>query len=429
MRIEPGNFLYQSHSHLGIRRRHGTKYGSGGLPPKFSGFFTPLSYLRSLNSPSDMSSPGSQHIVHIGAKKDSAVLSKSQKEFNRLTRKIETLTADLHDLREATVHIQQRVQKDYRPLVEQYSQFRAEMVRLFDRMHDTKPFTKTEKKKLVDLIQKIAFELISTYGIDDLKPIYSKYNSEGFDQVNTQADEQTADMMKEMMEAMFGIQFDDDADVSDPQKMAAYMQEKLAQQQAEQESNKRQKADKPKTAKQQEREAKREAEAQKITKAVRTLYMDLVKAFHPDREPDEAEKGRKTEIMHRVTEAYEKSDLLALLRLQLEFDRIDQAHLESLAEEQLKYYNKILKQQTQELDEELFALQNELAAMTGKPAFAVSSRIALEFSLNSDIAQLKRDIKQIKSNVKAFADPSVLKQWLKTYRIQKPDEFMFFDLM
>ena len=326
-----------------------------------------------------MPSSSSQHIVQIGTKKDNAVLSKSQKEFNRLTRKIEKLTADLHDLREAAVYIRQRVQTDYRPLVEQYSQFRAEMVRLFDRVYDAKPFTKTEKKKLADLIQKIAFELISTYGIDNLKPIYDKYNTEGFDQVNTQADEQTADMMKEMMESMFGIQFDDDADVSDPQKMAAYMQEKI-EQQAEQENNKRQKADKPKSAKQQEREAKKQAEAQKITKAVRTLYMDLVKAFHPDREPDEAEKGRKTEIMHRVTEAYEKSDLLALLRLQLEFDRIDQAHLESLAEEQLKYYNKILRQQTQELDDELFTLQDELAAMTGKPAFAVSSRIALEFS-------------------------------------------------
>ena len=67
--------------------------------------------------------------------------------------------------------------------------------------------------------------------------------------------------------------------------------------------------------------------------------------------------------------------------------------------------------------------------MTGKPSFAVSSRIALEFSLNSDIAQLKRDIKQIKSDNKAFADSSVLKQWLKNYRIEKPDEFMFFDLL
>lgn len=365
------------------------------------------------------------HPVRIGTRSDKAILSKSQKEFNRLTRKIETLTASLHELREARSCIQQRVQTDYRPLVEQYSQLRADMVRLFDRACASKEITKTEKKKLAHLIQSIAFELISQHGIDNLKPIYDKYHGQGFDQANADAEGQTADLMKELVSTLFGIQFDEDADVSDPQKMDAYLREKMGQQEAAEAQRRHQRAAKPKSAKQQEREAKKEAEAQKITKAVRQLYMDLVKAFHPDREPDETEKVRKTEIMHRVTDAYEKSDLLALLRLQLEFDRIDQAHLENLAEEQLKYYNKILKQQTQELDDELFALQNDLAAMTGRPAYTVSSRMALEFSLNSDIAQLKRDIRGIKADVKAFTDVALLKQWLKTYRIEKPDDFFF----
>ncbi|GAB4011877.1 J domain-containing protein [Spirosoma migulaei] len=366
-------------------------------------------------------------VVQIGTRKDKAVLSKSQKEFNRLIRKIETLTSELTNLREATLHIQQRVQTDYRPLLEQYSQFRADLVRLFDRAYQHKDCSKTEKKKLADLIRNIAFELIDTYGITDLKPIYDKYDADGFDNTNAESDQLTAELMKEMMATMFGIEIDPDADVSDPQKMNAYVQEKIAQREAAEAERRQQTATKkPKSAKQQEREDKKQVEARNITKAVRTLYMDLVKAFHPDREPDEAEKQRKTEIMHRVTAAYEKSDLLALLQLQLEFEHIDQAHLESLAEDQLKYYNKILKQQADELDNEFFGLQNELAAMTGKPAFAVSSPIALEFSLNSDIAQLKRDIKHIKADLKALADTSQLKQWLKTYRIEKPDDFTFF---
>lgn len=374
----------------------------------------------------------SQHpIVQIGTSKEKAVLSKPQKEFNRLIRKIEKLSGDLHELREAAEHIQQRVQRDYRPLVEQYAQFRADMVRIFDRAYASKDYSKTEKKKLADLIQNIAFELIDTYGITDLKPIYDKYDEEGFDKTNADSDELTADLMKEMMSSMFGIQFDENADVSDPQKMTAYVQEQIAQREASEAERQQQAAEKrakkPKSEKQQEREAKKLAEERNITKAVRTLYMDLVKAFHPDREPDEAEKQRKTEIMHRVTEAYEKSDLLALLRLQLEFEHIDQAHLENLAEEQLKYYNKILKQQAEELDGEFATLQNELSAMTGRPAYLISSPMSLEFSLNSDIAQMKRDIKQIKSDIKAFADSGLLKKWLKTYRIQKPDDFSFFD--
>lgn len=366
-------------------------------------------------------------VVQIGTKKDKAVLSKSQKEFNRLIRKIETLTSELTSLREAALHIQQRVQTDYRPLLEQYSQFRADLVRLFDRAYQQKDCSKTEKKKLADLIRTIAFELIDTYGIADLKPIYDNYDTDGFDNTNAESELVTAELLKEMMATMFGIEIDPEADVSDPQKMNAYVQEKIAQREAAEAERRQQAANKkPKSAKQQEREAKKQVEARNITKAVRTLYMDLVKAFHPDREPDEAEKQRKTEIMHRVTAAYEKSDLLALLQLQLEFEHIDQAHLESLAEDQLKYYNKILKQQAEELDSEFFGLQHELAAMTGKPTFAVSSPIALEFSLNSDIAQLKRDIKHIKADLKALADLNQLKQWLKTYRIQKPDDFTFF---
>ena len=372
-----------------------------------------------------MTQQNKQILVRIGTDKEKIVLSKSQKEFNRLTCKIEKISVDLYELREAAQHIQQRVQTDYRPLINQYNQFRAELVRLFDRAHDRAEHTKTEKKKLVNLIRNIAFGLISDQGIDSLKPIYDKYDKQGFDKTNNEGDAHTAGLMKEMMGAMFGIQFDDDVDMSDPQKMTAYVQEQMAQREAAEAHRQQQRASKPKSAKQQEREAKKQAEERNSTKAVRTLYMDLVKAFHPDREPDEAEKIRKTDIMHRVTDAYEKSDLLALFRLQLEFERIDQTHLETLAEDQLKYYNKILKQQAGELDDEFFGLQNELAAMTGKPGFAVSSRIALEFSLNSDIAHLKRDIKQIKADVKALADTSQLKHWLKSYRIEKPEDSSF----
>lgn len=376
---------------------------------------------------------GQQQLVQIGTAKEKAILSKSQKEFNRLIRKIEKVSAELTDLRNAAEKIQQRVQRDYRPLVEQYANFRADMVRMFDRAYEGNTLTKTEKKKLVHLIQEMAFELIDTYGLTDLKVIYDKYDDQGFDQTNAESDELTADLMKEMMSSMFGIQFDENADVSDPQKMTAYVQEQMAQREAAETERRQQaqekRAKKPKTEKQQEREAKKLAEERNITKAVRTLYMDLVKTFHPDREPDETEKQRKTDIMHRVTEAYEKGDLLALLRLQLEFERIDQQHLENLAEEQLKYYNKILKQQAQEIDDELFTLQGQLSGMTGRPAYLINSPIALEFSLNSDISQIKRDIKQIKADLKAFTDLSVLKKWLKAYRIEKPDNLSFFDLI
>lgn len=324
-------------------------------------------------------------IIRIVAVTGQAGLSKLQKEFNRLTDKIEKTRADLHDLREVAQSIQQRMQADYWPLVRQYIQIRADLVRLFDRAYDRNEYTKTERKKLADIIRTIAFALISEHGIDSLKPVYDKYSAQDFDQPFSE------------------------------EVMPTHEQERVADPEADEAHRQQQDGEKAKSAKWQEREAKKQAEERNSTKSVRTLYLDLVKAFHPDREPDETEKGRKTEIMHRVTEAYEKSDLLTLLRLQLEFERIDQTHLETLAETQLRYYNKILRQQAQELDDEFATLQNELATLTGQPRFTVHSRTGIEFSLNSDIAQLKRDIKQIKHNLKILADASQLKQWLKMY--------------
>lgn len=337
--------------------------------------------------------PTQYHIVRIGT--GSEPLSKSQKEFNRLTQKIEQLTVDLHDLRDVSGHIQQRVKADYHPLLDQYCRLQADLVRLFDRAYGHEDITNNEKKKLADLIRRMASDLISVHGVEALRPIYDTYNTAEFD------DDRNED---QPLASRNEANSDEGAD------------DYIAEQEAAEAERQRQRANKPKSAKQLEREAKKMADAQKTTKAVRTLYMDLVKAFHPDREPDEAEKLRKTEIMHRVIAAYEKSDLLALFRLQLEFERIDQAHLEALAEEQLTYYNKILRQQAQELEAEFASLQKELAAMTGKSTFSAGSLVGFEFSLNSDIAQLKRDIKQLKQDVKALANTSILRQWLKSYR-------------
>jgi hypothetical protein len=332
-----------------------------------------------------MSHQPQESIVRIKTDTGQAGLSKLQKEFNRLTQKIEATSVILHDLREVTHYVQQRMQADYWPLVRQYALLRADLVRLFDRAYDRNNHTGTERKKLANLIRTISFELISEYGVDSLKPIYDKYSMQAFDQ-------------------SVGVN-----------NISMYEPEKTTDPESDETQRQQQRASKPKSAKRQEREEKQQADERNSTKAVRSLYVDLVKAFHPDREPDDVEKQRKTEIMHRVTEAYEKSDLLDLLRLQLEFDRIDQTHLETLAETQLRYYNKILRQQAQELDDEYSRLQNELAALTSQPPSTVPSRIGLEFSLNSDIAQLKRDVKQLKTNLKILAEPGQLQQWLKMY--------------
>ncbi|MFC5412876.1 hypothetical protein ACFPMF_26365 [Larkinella bovis] len=363
-------------------------------------------------------------LIRIGS--DNYTLSKPQKEFNRLIRKIETLEKELADYRVVISRIQDRIRTELNPLQTEYHQQRAALVRLFDRAYESGLFKANERKKLADLILNLAFDLISEHGLDELKPVYDKYDPGGFDSTNAEADQNASDAMRQLYSAMFGIEFED-AEGSSPEKLQEQLRKKLEEQQKACEEAQRQtkehRAQRPKTAKQQDRETRKQLEERSITKAVRAVYMDLVKAFHPDREPVEAEKQRKTEVMHRITEAYEKSDLLGLLRLQLEYNRIDQDHLEKLAEEQLKYYNKILKQQAQELDEQLYDLQSQLSAVSGKPLYFVASSLSLEHSFKTDVQNLKRSLKNLKNDMATFQDNAFLKQWLKAYRIQKAPDF------
>ncbi|GAB3985809.1 J domain-containing protein [Spirosoma daeguense] len=359
--------------------------------------------------------------------KDKVPLSKAQKEFNRLTKKIQELEDEVAQFRATADQIQQRIYAEYEPMLRDYNKLRADLVRLFDRAYGHPDVTKTERKKLVDLILNLSYDLISEHGLDELKPIYDKYDTDGYDASEDEAEQQVSEVMKEMVSSMYGVTFDENVDVSTKDKFMAYLEEQLQAKQAEfqqhQQDAEERKAKKPKSAKQQAREAKKQLEERNITKAVRTLYMDLVKAFHPDREPDESEKIRKTEIMKRVTEAYEKSDLLGLFRLQFEFNRIDQQHLETLAEDQLRYYNKILKQQADELGAELYGLQSQLSAALNKSLMFVSSPLSLEFSFNNDIRQLKQDIKATKKDIKELSNYAVLKAFLKSYKIQKAIDF------
>ncbi len=372
-----------------------------------------------------MSKQPQQQVVRIAT--DTTIpLSKQQKAFNRYTKRIADQEKLIAELRASLDKGRQRIQADLLPLRTQFDQMRAEMVRLFDRMNTHHKFTKLERKKLTYLITDIAYELIQK-GFDDLTEIHDRYDEGGFEAAMSEQEEHSAVSMKLMAEMMFGIQFDPAEDWTDPEKLQQHITDQLRQRDEadmeRQQQAEEKRASKPKTEKQQAREAKKQAEALNVTKAVRALYMDLVKAFHPDREPDETEKARKTGIMQRVTEAYEKSDLMGLFRLQLEFERIDQAHLEKLADSQLLYYNKILKQQADELDGQLFMIQNEVRSMTGGGMYGFSSAAGIDYAINSDIKSVKAAIKTLKNDLKTLTDPAVMKAWLKTFRIPKDDDF------
>ena len=62
-------------------------------------------------------------LVHIkSTSADDALLSKAQKEFNRLTSRIAKLEREVITFRDAATRLRQRVQNEYRPLQDRHNE-------------------------------------------------------------------------------------------------------------------------------------------------------------------------------------------------------------------------------------------------------------------------------------------------------------------
>jgi len=112
------------------------------------------------------------------------------------------------------------------------------------------------------------------------------------------------------------------------------------------------------------RKSKKELEkAQRLLKAeelrkksIATIYRQLARALHPDLESDAELRQRKTLLMQELTTAYRHNDLHTLLRLELEWIQRERTDLDRLTDEKLAIYNDVLKEQADDLRDEIEAL-------------------------------------------------------------------------
>ena len=367
------------------------------------------------------------HKALIITQKSEKDLSKLQKQFNANVKKINELKQQLKDDGEQLRVIVTRIQSDIIPVEHKHFEKITELVYVFDKHHNDPFFKKKEKAKIADFVVNKSHELIETTGNEDLKILYEKYTKESFDEMDAEAENATAEMMKNMMSSMFGVDFEEGADVSDPQKMQQYMERKMEEKQVEAQARK---ANKKKSDKQIEKEEKIKEEAKNISKAARSIYTDLVKAFHPDRERDETERVRKTEIMKKVTQAYEEDDLFELLRLKIELQGADIESL-TMADEQLKYYNKILKEQVRELEESLWQLRMQGSGpMGGEDLLSRfgGDEKSMKAKITRQVNKLKNNIKMVEQDILTLGVKENMRRFLKDYQIQEDidDDFMNF---
>lgn len=147
------------------------------------------------------------------------------------------------------------------------------------------------------------------------------------------------------------------------------------------------------------RKQDKQAQVEKMSEqSLKSVYLKIASIIHPDREPDESKKVKKTELLQRANEAYEQQDLFYLLKLQLEVEQ-QRFNKKALSDEQLKFYQMALESQS-------YKLQSQINALIDKLVWSKKAKIVVQKSkglLNiADLyKQIDLDVSAIKQQLKA----------------------------
>jgi hypothetical protein len=345
----------------------------------------------------------------------SAILSKLQKQFNTNIQKINRLKKNIDFVKQEVEQIQIKISSDIIPLERKMIAIQVQEVIHLDSVFQENIFKKRDNDALSEMIFERISNLIRHSDSEELTDIFTRHNDGiSFEESNNKANEMASENIKESFSSMFGMEFEEDVDVSSPEKLQEYLDKQM---EAENAAHEARKANRTKNAKQVEREEKQRQEEKNLNKTSRQIYMELVKEFHPDREKDELEKEKKTLLMHQITEAYEKDDLFDLLRLRLD---LMGTNFEHTNDENLKYYVKLLKQQVFELEGEIADLQSFGQTSFFGPSlyerFGSNSHVTLETKFKKEVAALKKIIKEAEKQLPFYKDTSQVKYLIDTYR-------------
>lgn len=356
--------------------------------------------------------------INIAGSHAKPQLSKGQKSFNTLIKQISQGRTRLAAWEAVDAPYKQKYAAEFTPLCKEAETLQVKIVHALDKACTQTGLSKAERRDIASAITDMAEALLLTRDDATLKAIFNKYSEIDYDAAEAAGQAGR----KATLEDIFGVELDDDIDLSSPEDVLnhaqAKMRERQAQESAKWQAREERQARRQKSAKQLAKEAREHEDAQQLRLSMREIYRKLASALHPDREPDPHERERKTALMQRVNQAYDKNNLLQLLELQLEIEQIDQAAINNVSEDRLMHYNKILREQLTELQHEISRVESGYAALTLSDPFVTISPKTVMKHLAIEIANFQQVIRDLKTDLLAFEDIRKLKAWLKSLRRQ-----------
>lgn len=159
-----------------------------------------------------------------------------------------------------------------------------------------------------------------------------------------------------------------------------------------------------------------QAEQEDADAVLRRLYRQLAGALHPDREPDDQARKRKTALMSEVNAAYGRRDLVALMQVQLQAELADAGTLARAPDDRLAALTRLLKAQVADLERERMARQQTLKDTFGLTAWSQVNADDLQQQLLARVRGLEQGLEQIEADLEQVRDDARFRRWLTQQR-------------
>jgi hypothetical protein len=352
-------------------------------------------------------------------------LNKAQQTFNRLIKRIEALRSKIESETRRLDDLLAYYGKHLYPRLQRQTELRKALARTLATFLDNKRLKgKKAGFTLCDLIADQLDAIVAEDGClsdDDLRSLFQRVTGEHFEEVAREEFEKARQEMESTFNE-FGIDIDlsdmkpgmsDEALAAKAAEMKTRLQEEIEKQQQSFTPPPR-----AKTARQLEREKREKLAGELRKKTVATMYKQLARVLHPDLELDPELRRQKERLMQELTVAYSNNDMHTLLRLEMEWIQREEGEIERLTEEKLAVYNQTLKEQVQDLEQELRELPCDpryqpIAVFEGPSRATVRDDGPAEaFRLDQANASIEASIRDLQSS----NGLEILRAILRSYR-------------
>jgi hypothetical protein len=283
-------------------------------------------------------------------------LGKEQIRFNKLIQEIRSLIEEINVLQETLPKAHAEFSAIMMPIQKEFAAFEIEIIKAADLFYRESKLGKRQKETVEGYILfKIKDFLVEPP--EDIKEIFNRYSDLSYEEDRESQKEFINTQFSTVFKEMFDVEVDLDLEpnLSEAENKARFHQKMkdLGIDPSSGFSNfddfgpggKKGRTKEGRTKKEEANQQKRLKEEELRKKSFKTIYTDLMKAFHPDTETDPDLKLEKEEISKKITLAYGSQDYFTLLRLEAEYLAGNEERIQTLPKNQLGIYLKMLSEQ------------------------------------------------------------------------------------